>query len=98
MWALWHSIAFVQTDYSLPWILWQSLKTIAMRMVLVWLYTRSGRSIQATILYHTTDNVAWSLFPNLGTHYNPMVIALLTVATVLALIGLAGRKKSKSLN
>ena len=78
LWAIWHAIPFVQTRESAGWIVWQSMKTVAMRMVIVWLYSRSGRSVFAANLYHTTDNVSWALFPNYGTHYNPAVTAILT--------------------
>lgn len=88
MWATWHSIAFLQTGLPVEWVIWQSIKTIAMRMIIVWFYNKAGKSVFSTILYHTTDNVSWSLFPNFGTHYDPMVTGLihclLTVIVVIA--------------
>jgi membrane protease YdiL (CAAX protease family) len=93
LWALWHSIAFVQTGSPIDWVVWQSMKTVAMRVIMIWIYTRTGRSVFAAILYHTTDNVGWSLFPNFATHYDPAVTGLLNGVVVIIII-LAGRLNS----
>ena len=91
-WALWHSIAFVQTREPAGWIVWQSLKTVAMRVIIVWLYNRSGRSVAAATLYHTTDNVSWALFPSDGSHYSPAVTGVLTaLAAIILVLGWGGR-------
>lgn len=82
IWAIWHSIAFVQTGASVEWVIWQSVKTIAMRMIIVWIYFQAGKSVFAAILYHTADNVSWSLFPNTSSHYDPMVTGLVNCAAV----------------
>ncbi len=59
-----------------------------MRMVIVWIYNNTGKSVLAANLYHTTDNVSWSLFPNYGSHYNPRVTGMLTwLVVVLILFG-----------
>lgn len=77
VWAIWHAVPFLQTGNSASWVVWQSLKTIAMRVIIAWVYNNTNKSTFATILYHTTDNVSWSLFPNYSSHYNPMVTGLL---------------------
>lgn len=92
VWAIWHGITFLQTGNPVSWVVDQSLKTIAMRMVIVWLYNSTGKSVFAAILYHTTDNVSWSLFPNYGSHYNPFVTGLITWLTMLIVIFGWGRK------
>lgn len=89
IWAIWHSIAFVQTGLAMEWVLWQSIKTVAMRMIIVWIYNKTGKSVFATNLYHTTDNVSWSLFPNFGTHYDPLVTGLISCVAIVIII-LAG--------
>jgi membrane protease YdiL (CAAX protease family) len=78
-WAIYHSVTFVQTRHSVSWVVWQCIKTVAMRVVLVWIYNRTGKSVAATNLYHATDNVSAFLYPNFGSHYNPMVTGILTV-------------------
>src|SRR4029450_7876985 len=88
VWAIWHGIPFVQTGNPPNWIVWQSLKTVAMRIVIVWIYNKTGKSVFAAILYHTSDNVSWSLFPNYGSHYDPLVTGLLTcLAAVIVTFG-----------
>lgn len=89
IWALWHSIAFVQTGLAVEWVLWQSIKTVAMRMIIVWMYNKTGHSVLAANFYHTTDNVSWSLFPNFGTHYDPLVTGLINCVVVVVIV-LAG--------
>jgi hypothetical protein len=88
VWAIYHSVTFVQSGYSASWIVWQSIKTVAMRMVIVWIYNKSEKSVFAANLYHTTDNLCWSLFPNYGSHYNPLVTGILTcLAVAIVMIG-----------
>ncbi len=91
-WAVWHAIPFVQTGEPANWVAWQSLKTIAMRVIMVWLYDGSGKSVFATILYHATDNLAWTVFPNSRSHYDPLLTGLLT-ALVAAGVSLGSRWK-----
>jgi uncharacterized protein len=86
LWAVWHSVAFLQTGWSLEWVVWQSIKTIAMRMIIVWIYYKTGRSVFAATLYHTTDNVSWSLFPNFGDSYDPLVTGLVNCIVTVVII------------
>lgn len=87
IWALWHLIPFLQTQHQTSWVVWQSSKTIAMRMVLVWLYNRTNRSILAANLYHASDNTSWALFPNYGSHYDPLVTSLLNWLMLAIIFG-----------
>ena len=72
-WALWHVIPDIQNQKPASWIIWHRLYTIALRILIVSLYNNSGKSVLAAILLHTMDNVTVFLFPNYGSHYNPMV-------------------------
>jgi len=88
VWAIWHTIPFVQTGNGATWVAWQALKTVAMRMVIVWIYNKTGKSVFAATLFHTADNVSWSLFPNYASHYDPFVTGLMTwVAAGIVIIG-----------
>lgn len=101
VWAIWHSIAFMQTGLAAEWVVWQSIKTIAMRMIIVWIYNKTGKSVFAANLYHTTDNVSWSLFPNFGTYYDPLVIGSINCVVVVIVIfagGLNGFVRSRGQN
>jgi uncharacterized protein len=90
LWALWHAVPFLQTGNPLVWVAWQSFKTVVLRMLLVWLYNHTGKSVTNAILYHMVDNVCWSLFPNYGSHYNPIVTGLVT-GLALVLVVAANR-------
>jgi len=92
MWAIVHFVPFVQTRHPASWIVWQSIKTIAMRVVLVWMYNKTGKSVAATTVYHATDNVSAFLFPNYGSHYNPMVTGILTAVAAMVLFGWRRKK------
>ncbi|MFO7321646.1 MAG: CPBP family intramembrane glutamic endopeptidase [Chloroflexota bacterium] len=86
VWAVWHAVPFIQTGNSATWVFWQSVKTVGMRVLLVWLYRHSGGSVLAVELYHAADNLGWALFPNFGSHYNPLVTGALTWLAALALM------------
>jgi membrane protease YdiL (CAAX protease family) len=73
--ALWHVVPFVPVRRSASWIFGQCPFTVAFRVVLLWLYANAGRSVFATILFHASYNVAWQLFPDRGSGYDPWVAA-----------------------
>jgi len=88
VWAIWHSIPYMQTGNSAAWIMWQSAQTVGLRVLLVWIYNRAGRSAFAAILMHVTANMSWSLFPNFGSHYDPMVTSVVVwAAAAIVLLG-----------
>jgi NADH:ubiquinone oxidoreductase subunit H len=68
----------------LTWIAWQRLYTLGLRIIMVWIYNNTGRSVFATIVFHTMDNVSFSLFPNYGSHYDPFFVwFVITIAAVM---------------
>lgn len=95
IWALWHAIPFVQTGNPPKWVIWQSIKTVATRIMIVWIYNNTGKSVLAAILYHASDNLSWSLFPNKGSHYNPFVTALTTWLTA-AILSIGWKPKTSA--
>lgn len=90
VWELWHLIPHLQQGLTAGWIAWQSLYSIALRVLIVWVYNNTGRSVFAAILVHTTDNVGWSLFPNLSSHYDPLFTAAVAWPTTVAVVLLWG--------
>lgn len=88
VWALWHVVPFAQVHPSATWVLGQCLFTVAFRVILVWLYNHAGRSVFAVIVCHAMYNVAWQLFPNRGSSYNPWMAAAITggVALIVSLV------------
>lgn len=77
--AAWHIVPLLQADRSPTWIAWQCLNLVATRVLLVWIYNNTGKSVFATAVCHTMENVSWQLFPNNGSHYDPRITALLTI-------------------
>jgi membrane protease YdiL (CAAX protease family) len=90
VWQIWHIIGDLQAGNSLIWIIWHSLYSVALRILIVWMYNNTGMSVFAATLVHTMDNVSWSLFPNYGSGFNPLVagvIAWLIAASVILAYG-----------
>lgn len=85
-WSLFHIVPDVQNGRPGAWILWHRLGTIAFRVLIVWVYNNAGRSAFAAILFHAMNNVSWALFPNDGSHYDPMVTTLLTLPAVACVV------------
>jgi uncharacterized protein len=86
VWALWHIIPDVQNQQPATWIVWHRLYSVALRILIVWVYNNTGKSVVAASLFHTMDNLSWSLFPNYGSHYNPFVTSLITWFTVAGIV------------
>ena len=78
IWGLLHLIGDLQAGHTASWILWQRLYSIALRILIVWIYNNTGKSVFAAILVHTMDNVSAFLFPNYGSHYNPLLNSIIT--------------------
>ena len=85
IWALWHVIPYIQMGRGGDWIIWQCLCTIALRVIIVWLFANAGHSVFIAVLFHTTINIPWGLFPNYGSYYDPfiMFVILALVAAIL---------------
>ena len=82
-WTGWHVIPFIQTGRSAEWVVWHAAGLVPTRVLMVWLYNAAGRSVFASVLFHAMSNVAFFLFPTLGSHYDPRVTTpILVVAAV----------------
>ncbi len=86
VWAIWHIIPYVQAHHTAGWIAWWSLGVVATRVLIVWIYNQSGKSVFAATLVHVMGNVSWSLFPNYGSHIDPVSTTI--VAWLFALVAL----------
>jgi len=83
VWAVWHLVAWAQGGRTPEWIFWQCVETVALRVLLVWIYNNTGRSVFAAALCHASVNVSAFLFPNLGSHYDPRLVAPITVIAAI---------------
>lgn len=86
VWQVWHVIPNLQIGHPAGWIWWHSVYSVALRVLIVWCFNHTGKSVFATILVHTMDNVSWSLFPNNGSHLDPLVLSLVAWPTVLIVV------------
>lgn len=87
IWGVFHLVPDIQNGRPPGWILSQRLSGVAFRILIVWVYNNTGGSVFTAILFHATNNLAWAMFPNDGSHYDPLIGLLLTlpvVALVLA--------------
>jgi membrane protease YdiL (CAAX protease family) len=84
--ATWHVIPFAQAHPSASWVIGQCLFTVAFRVILVWLYNNTGGSVFAVSVCHATYNLAWQLFPNRGSSYNPWIVASITGMVALCVV------------
>ncbi|MGD2134375.1 MAG: hypothetical protein PVI23_16415 [Maricaulaceae bacterium] len=58
---------------------------------MVWLTNAAGRSVFSAVLFHAMSNLAFFLFPNLGSHYDPRVTTPILVAAAVGVVWGGGR-------
>lgn len=90
VWALWHLVPYMRAGHDAGWIVWHSLVTVLLRIAIVWLYNNTGRSVPMAVLLHASANVGFFLFPDYGSHYDPMTTALVLAAAVAVLVRVRG--------
>jgi membrane protease YdiL (CAAX protease family) len=81
VWAIWHIIPW-SWAHSGSWILGMVFLNILMRIIMVYFYIYGGRSLFLSIIFHTTINVSFGLFPVNGSYVNTWI-----VCAWMALIG-----------
>lgn len=81
VWALWHVVPYIQTHNAPAWIVWQCIGTVGLRVIITWLYNNTGKSVFVAILFHAMLDVSEFLFPNYGSHYDPVTTGILIIIT-----------------
>ncbi len=92
VWAAWHVPLFLQQGNGLGYLAGQAFVLVVTRVLLVWLYVNGGRSVLAAIVAHAMMNVSDALFPNDGSAYDPVPIAVVTIAVVALVTFLWGAR------
>ncbi len=92
VWALWHVpfFVFMMTD---PFVLIpQILTLVGTRILIVWIFTNTGKSVFAAILFHTVDNAALVTFPEIMAvkPWGPTVFCGLVVVAAIVVTLLWG--------
>ena len=94
-WAIWHIALWWLGD---GWegqdrvlaVAAQAASTVAMRVVMGWLYANGGRSLPLAAIFHASYNTCWKLFPNDGSHFNPLATALVLIAMLVLVVAYLG--------
>lgn len=93
VWGMWHFIGwYFQTHNTLTWTAGQFISTVALRIIIVWLYNNTGKSVFAAVLFHDMMNVSEFLFPNYGSHYDPVITGVITAIVTVFVTFLWGPK------
>lgn len=95
IWTLWHLIPYFQTGRGAVWIAWHCGVTMLLRIVTVWFYVNGRRSVFIAALFHAMSNVAFFMFPNFGSHYDPAYFIWVMAAAVGAIILIYGRSLTR---
>ena len=88
--AAWHLPALFLSHRSLAWVAWWCLYAVASRILIVWLYNKTGKSVFAVAVVHTTLNLSYLLFPVYGSHFD-MRLGGLVMASVATAATMAWR-------
>jgi membrane protease YdiL (CAAX protease family) len=91
VWALWHVVGWRQ-EQPWGWVAGQGFLTIGLRVLMVWLYNTTGKSLVATLLFHTMINVSEFSFPNYGSHFDPVLAGTITAMLVVVVTCFWGPK------
>lgn len=92
VWALWHTVTYLQARNTLTWVIAQTLGTIALRLFIVWLYNNTGKSLFAAIAFHAMVNVSESMFPQFGPQYDPVIAGAIMAVLAVIIVFLWGPK------
>jgi membrane protease YdiL (CAAX protease family) len=91
VWGLWHIIGwYFQAHQTMTWTAGQFLSTVALRIIIFWLYNNTGGSVFAAVLFHDMMNVSEFLFPNYGSHYDPVITGAITAIVAVVVTFLWG--------
>jgi membrane protease YdiL (CAAX protease family) len=97
VWAGWHVLPWwLVQGHPLWWVAGQVALTVELRLLMGWVYAKGGRSLFLAVLIHASGNTAYALFPNGGSHYNPVMVAaaVLVMAGAAAFLASAGSSLS----
>lgn len=85
VWALWHVIPW-SWAHPTSWIIGMILLNLLMRIGMVYAFVNGGESLFYAIVFHMMINISFGLFPNDGSHANPLVMSVVLVP-ILFLLG-----------
>ena len=88
----WHLTPLLLMGRSPTWIAWWCLYALTFRVFTVWLYNNTGKCVFAAALFHATLNLAYTLFPIYGSHFDMRLASLVMAGVALLVIVVWGPK------
>ena len=82
--VIWHLVPLILLHRSPMWIAWWCVYALSSRVLIVWLYNNTNGSVFAVALFHATLNLAYTLFPIYGSHFDMRIGGLLTAFAAAA--------------
>lgn len=83
-WASWHvPIYMFVGGQTLLWTTGQFLFLIGLRILLSWIYTNTGKSLFAAILFHAASNVPMTVLPAFTSPLGTVMAAVMVIITIV---------------
>jgi len=83
IWGTWHLPLYFLAGLDPVWIGGQFVGLIFFRILIVWIYSNTGRSIFAAILFHAVYNVCTMTIPGFSTKTGHIAINLTIIITAI---------------
>ncbi len=84
VWAIWHVIPW-SWAHPTSWIIGMILLNLLMRIGMVYAFVNGGESLFYALVFHMMINISFGLFPNYGSHANPLVMSIILLPILLLL-------------
>lgn len=84
VWALWHVIPW-SWAHPTSWIIGMCILNLLMRIGMVYAFVNGGESLFYALVFHMMINSSFGLFPNYGSHTNPLVMSVVLLPILLLL-------------
>lgn len=92
VWAVWHIIPYIQAHNAPLWIIVHAAGSVGTRVLVVWIYNNTGKSVFAACIFHVMINMSTMLFPNYGSHYDPLIAVVIFAFAVAAVTAIWGHR------
>ena len=93
VWAVWHTTPLLQARSTPIFVAGQIATMVVLRVLIVWIYSNTGKSVFAAIVFHAATNIGeLVLFPIYGSYYDPAIAFILMAVTAAIVIYLWGPK------
>ena len=83
--SLWHLAPLVNMGRNAGWIAWWMVWAVPLRILFVWIYTNTGKSLFAVVVFHATLNLSSSspFIPKTNSAWDPAILGVITVVSAV---------------